>query len=137
MSSPLLSPRDYAPPANITIHTLGDAARALIAAFASLKEISRRVGAISLQPEAGAGLHGVKAGDLDAAYITVLSPATPDETFEVAHFLGRTPIGFAAMPVGKPAVFYAPGEIGGHGWGPDTIKLCCSVSNVSALILVY
>lgn len=138
MSSPFLTPRDASLPTSSSIRSLTDAAAAITSLFASIRDLTRRVTSISLAPtDPLAPLHGARAGDLEAVWIEVLSPAKPDTEFEVAHFLGRTPIGFHAMPVGKPAIFYAPGTIGAHGWGPDTIKLRCNVANVSALVLVY
>lgn len=133
--APLESSAGYVMPIAVRVTDLPTAATAIVQLYRTLAALMRRVSAISF----GDGAHGAVAGDLAATYIQVLSPAKPDEIFEVVHFLGRTPIGFdVCKVVGKPAIFYAPGEsLAGHGWNPVTIQLQCNTANAYALLRVY
>jgi hypothetical protein len=132
-SSPVLTPGEYHPPSPGSVQTIDDVRARLIYLYSAVKRISQRFNAVFL----GTGEHLSKSGDLDAVYLRVLSPVKPDEAFEVVHGLGRIPVGFDQQPIGKPAIFYAPGTHGAHGWNELTIKLKCNVSNAAALIRVY
>lgn len=133
--APLESSAGYVMPIAVRVVDLPTAATAIAQLYRTIAALMRRVSAISF----GDGTHASTAGDLAATYIRVLAPAKPDTIFEVVHFLGRTPIGFdVCKVVGKPAIFYAPGEsLDGHGWNPSTIQLQCNMANAYALLRVY
>lgn len=133
---PLESSAGYVQPIPIKVVDVPTAAKAIAQLYTTIAAIIRRASFIAM----GDGTHASQAGDLAATYLRILSPATPDESFEVPHFLGRTPIGFDVCKViAKPGIFYAVGEANGDGggWNTKTIKLRCTTSNTIALIRVY
>lgn len=135
-STPLTSSAGYVMPPAIRVEDVPTAARAILQLYITIAAMMRRASNIAL----GSGIHGEQAGDLSAVYLRIRSPAAPDESFEVPHLLGRTPIGFDVCKViAKPGIFYAVGEVEGDngGWNPITIKLRCTASDCIALIRVY
>lgn len=67
-----------------------------------LKLMNRFNGLISL----GTGVHGHRAGNLDAEIIHWHTPVTADIEFEVPHELGRIPVGYEVISRDKPVVLY-------------------------------
>lgn len=140
-TSPISLPAQFVAPTPARAATFGEVNSLLNRIFTALRSIAHRVAHIALVDGTRAfvaELHGSKAGDLDATYITVVSPRTPDEEFEVPHFLGRVPIGFETCGVyGKAGVFYTAGQIGAPGWSDRTIKLKCNASEATAVLRVF
>ncbi len=87
-------------------------------------------GAISL----GNGDSGYTAGNLDAQYIDVYTPSTPDEEFEVPHGLGRKPIGYDVVRRDLACIVY---DSSGGSWGNDTLYLKCNVASATIKLRVY
>lgn len=87
-------------------------------------------GAISL----GNGQSGYRAGNLDAQYIDVFTPSTPDEEFIVPHGLGRKPIGYDVVRRDVACHVY---DSSGGSWGKELIYLKCNVASATIKLRVY
>lgn len=87
-------------------------------------------GGISL----GNGLSGYRAGNLDAQYIDVFTPAVADTEFTVPHGLGRKPIGYDVVRKDKAAIVY---DSSGGSWGDNVLYLKCNVASVTIKLRVY
>lgn len=92
--------------------------------------IAKFNGGISL----GKGLSGWRAGNLDAQYIDVFTPATPDLEFAIPHGLGRKPIGYDVVRKDKAAIVY---DSSGGSWGENILYLKCNVASVTIKLRVY
>lgn len=106
----------------------GPTASYLTAALRTI--IAKFNGAISL----GNGLSGYRAGNIDAQYIDVFTPATPDEEFIVPHGLGRKPIGYDVVRRDVACIVY---DSSGGSWGNDLIYLKCNVGSATIKLRVY
>lgn len=106
----------------------GPTAAYLSAALRSI--IAKFNGAISL----GNGSSGYRAGNIDAQYVDVFTPATPDEEFSVPHGLGRKPIGYDVVRRDKAGIVY---DSSGGSWGVDIIYLKCNVASVTIKLRIY
>lgn len=87
-------------------------------------------GGISL----GNGLSGYRAGNLDAQYIDVFTPAVADTEFTVPHGLGRKPIGYDVVRKDKAAIVY---DSSGGSWGENVLYLKCNVASTTIKLRVY
>jgi hypothetical protein len=92
--------------------------------------IAKFNGGISL----GNGQSGYRAGNLDAQYIDVFTPSTPDQEFEVPHGLGRKPIGYDVVRRDKAAIVY---DSSGGSWGNDVLYLKCDTASTTIRLRVY
>lgn len=106
----------------------GPTAAYLTAALRSI--IEKFNGAISL----GNGSTGYRAGNLDAQYIDVFTPATPDTEIEIPHGLGRKPIGYDVVRRDVACIVY---DSSGGSWGNDVIYLKCNTASVTLKLRVY
>lgn len=82
----------------------------------------------------GDGVNGSWAGNVDAQYITVVTPSSANTEFEVVHGLDRVPIGYDVLRKDKAADIY---DDGGGDWGPDIMFLKCSASSASIKLRIY
>jgi len=87
-------------------------------------------GAISL----GNGESGFRAGNIDAQYIDVFTPATPDEEFAVPHGLNRKPIGYDVVRRDIACHVY---DSSGGSWGNDIMFLKCNTASATIKLRVY
>jgi len=92
--------------------------------------IAKFNGAISL----GNGSSGYRAGNLDAQYIDVFTPSTPDEEIEIPHGLGRKPIGYDVVRRDIACIVY---DSSGGSWGNDVFYLKCNTANATIKVRVY
>lgn len=106
----------------------GPTAAYLTAALRAI--IAKFNGAISL----GNGSTGYRAGNLDAQYIDVYTPATPDTEIEIPHGLGRKPIGYDVVRRDAACIVY---DSSGGSWGKDVLYLKCDTASVTIKLRVY
>jgi len=92
--------------------------------------IAKFNGAISL----GNGSSGYRAGNLDAQYIDVFTPSTPDEEFAIPHGLGRKPIGYDVVRRDLASIVY---DSSGGSWGEEVFYLKCDTASVTIKLRVY
>lgn len=98
---------------------------------ASLRSIIAKFnGAISL----GNGSSGYRAGNLDAQYIDVFTPSTPDAEIEIPHGLGRKPIGYDVVRRDAACIVY---DSSGGSWGNDVFFVKCNTASVTIKLRVY
>lgn len=81
----------------------------------------------------GSGSSGHKAGNFDAQYIDVYTPAA-DTEFLVPHGLNRKPIGYEVVRRDKACVVY---DSSGGSWSDSLIYLKCNVINCTIKLRVY
>jgi hypothetical protein len=82
----------------------------------------------------GNGSSGYRAGNVNAQYVDVFTPATPDEEFSVPHGLGRKPIGYDVVRRDVAAIVY---DSSGGSWGEDILYLKCNVGSVTIKLRIY
>jgi len=92
--------------------------------------IAKFNGAISF----GNGSSGYRAGNLDAQYIDVFTPSTPDEEFAIPHGLGRKPIGYDVVRRDLASIVY---DSSGGSWGEEVFYLKCDTASVTIKLRVY
>jgi hypothetical protein len=82
----------------------------------------------------GDGRQSSQSGNIDGQTIVVLTPATPDEEFQVPHGLARAPIGRIVLSQDLPAHLYDSNR---GGWGVRQVFFKCDVASVTfTLVLV-
>jgi hypothetical protein len=92
--------------------------------------IAKFNGAISF----GNGSSGYRAGNIDAQYIDIFTPAAANTEIEIPHGLGRKPIGYDVVRRDLACSVY---DSSGGSWGKDVFFLKCSVGSVTLKIRVY
>lgn len=91
--------------------------------------IAKMNGAISF----GTGISSTRAGNIDAQYVDVYTPAA-DEEFAVPHGLQRKPIGYDVVRKDKAAIVY---DSSGGSWGKNIMYLKCDTDNVTIKLRIY
>ena len=80
----------------------------------------------------GSATDGAAVGKLNAKY-QVLTSATANTTVQVAHGLGRTPVGFVAVKTNKSSTIYDAGV----AWTATNIFLKLSGTTVAATVWIF
>lgn len=81
----------------------------------------------------GDGAQSSKAGNIDAQWITVLTPAVADTEFAVDHGLGRLAVGAVIFTSDKAATIYVSST---GSWTSSRLYLKCNVASATLRLLV-
>jgi hypothetical protein len=95
-----------------------------------LRSLAFTVNAISF----GDGSQAGKAGNLDAQYITTLTPTVANTEFQIDHGLKRLVIGVVPVLTDKAAHVYASNT---GSWTDASILLKCDVASATIRLLVF
>lgn len=68
------------------------------------------------------------------SFVVVVSPATPDEAFTLAHTLNKIPVGIIPIWKNKAGDFYYADAT--SAWTADNIYLKCSTASCSAVLIL-
>ena len=83
----------------------------------------------------GNGFTGTRAGNLDAEWVTVVAPATPDAEFLVTlQHIGRLPIGY--IVVSRSAACNVYDGRPPDSWGVNYLWLKCDTADVELRVLI-
>ena len=75
-----------------------------------------------------------KRNPVNGVYVTVAFGAVADAETEIAHTLGKVPIGYQVVGIDKAAHVYTEGTT---PWTDENIYLASDVATVAATILVF
>lgn len=81
----------------------------------------------------GDGISGVRSGNIDGRWVTVLTPSVASTEFAVYHNLGRVPVAVLLTVLSEYAQIKSSSE---GSWGPDVLFLKCDASGVTIRLLI-
>ena len=93
------------------------------------KVLTTLAGRLSL----GTGTDGEHTGHLDGQVRAFTTPAVADTAFEVAHGLGRTPIGYVVIYQSLPGSLYADVS---RGWTEEMVYLKSDAAGAAFRVLL-
>ena len=106
-------------------------AQAVNALYSAVNSVIRL---LNLGLSLGDGTTGSNAGNLDAAYVEILTPDVPNEEFEIVHYLGRLPIAYDLCRKDRACDVF---DSSSGSWNDTTMRLKCNTASATILLRIY
>lgn len=95
-----------------------------------LRVVKQLNGYISL----GDGTTGSWSGNLDAQYVDLVFPSTPDTEVKIPHGLKRVPVGYAIVRRDRACQVY---DSSTGSWGESLFYLKCDTASATVKVLLW